>query len=499
VNYGGIGDQMSYTDVASVVAELANKVSYANTRWGATVFYVDSTVWSGGAPLLPAIWQQLQSMFPNCLFMPEESTDATYAYTAPYHDANQSNIWSSPSHRSLYPSAFAAINLGNTSMSQLSSGYAIVSGTTVTQASGANFATDGSWSGQTIYLNGKEYTVSSVSSPARLTLTSPAPPGVGVPWHVGALAGLVKAGMAYGDIYLYPGWFSEWQQPATAALFQEASLEENADNSTTAPPTININPVSSTVSGNVILSASTSANVVSVQYYLDSVALGGLQTTAPFSYTWNTTATANGPHTLTAVASTASNATATAAGILVTVSNASSGTGNSVTFLGQDTTTLGNWKDVYGNDGNYLGDMVDEAPSYATVSLIGVAQDMLNLWEYTDQRALQKPQYAYSPTERVESVFYAGRSFSVQVNSTNNQIIHRIALYFCDYLNQGESVTLEVLDGATKNVLNTQVLTSYTAGIYLVYNYTGNVTFVIKNNIQSPYAPWATVAAFFWG
>src|SRR5208283_5770430 len=129
------------------------------------------------------------------------------------------------SHRFLYPSAFAAINLGNTSMAELSSGYANVTGTTVTQVSGANFATDGSWSGQTIYLNGIAHTIQAVSSTTRLTLTSPAPLRLrqGVIWRVGALTGLVKAGMTYGDVYLYPGWYTVWQQPATAALWQEAN------------------------------------------------------------------------------------------------------------------------------------------------------------------------------------------------------------------------------------------------------------------------------------
>jgi hypothetical protein len=311
-----------------------------------------------------------------------------------------------------------------------------------------------------------------------------------------------------------PNYTYSWNTTATTngPYTLTAILTDNANSPTTstgvaltvsnqapAPPTISINSLNSTVSGNVNLSSTTSSNVVSVQYYLDNVALGGLQTTAPFSYTWNTETATNGLHTLTAVASTASNVSVTANGVQVTVSNTSSGTGNSVTFVGQDTTTLGNWKGVYGNDGNYLGDMVDESPSYASVSLIGLAQDMLNLWEYTDTRALLKPQYTYSPTERVESVFLAGQSFSVGVNSSSSQTSHRIALYFCDYLNQGESVTVQVLDGTTGNVLNTQVLTSYTAGVYLVYNYTGNITFVITNNIQSPYAPWATVAAFFWG
>jgi hypothetical protein len=219
---GTINDQTSYMDIASVVTELYTKAKYANTRWGATVFYVDSAVWSGGAPFLYQVWQQLQALLPNCLFFPEEWTNMTFGFAAPYADAHQGGVWSSASHRVLYPSAFAAINLGNTTPRESAAGFSNVDGLSVTLASGANFTTGSSWSGQTIYLDGIAYTIQSVISPSKLTLTSPGPKKSGVTWRVGVLAGLIKTGMASGDVYLYPGWFTDWQQAAASALWQEA-------------------------------------------------------------------------------------------------------------------------------------------------------------------------------------------------------------------------------------------------------------------------------------
>jgi hypothetical protein len=44
------------------------------------------------------------------------------------------------------------------------------------------------------------------------------------------------------------------------------------------------------------------------------------------------------------------------------------------------------------------------------------------------------------------------------------------------------------------------VFTDYTGGIYLVYNYVGNITFHVTNNYDPLTTnPNATVSAFFWG
>ena len=66
-------------------------------------------------------------------------------------------------------------------------------------------------------------------------------------------------------------------------------------------------PVSgSTVSGTVGVSASVGIvgflTVAGVQFKLDGADLGGQDTSAPYSVSWNTTSAANGTHTLTAVA-----------------------------------------------------------------------------------------------------------------------------------------------------------------------------------------------------
>jgi hypothetical protein len=90
------------------------------------------------------------------------------------------------------------------------------------------------------------------------------------------------------------------------------------------PPTISITaPTTSTVSGAVTVSATAGNNVAvaDVQFQLDGANLGPDLTTAPYSFSWDTTTTSDGTHTLTAVARDTSGNTATSAAVVVTVSN----------------------------------------------------------------------------------------------------------------------------------------------------------------------------------
>ena len=79
-----------------------------------------------------------------------------------------------------------------------------------------------------------------------------------------------------------------------------------------------------TVSGSVNVTATAADNVgvAGVQFKLDGANLGVEDTSSPYSVTWSTASTANGTHTLTAVARDAAGNTATAAAVSVTVSNA---------------------------------------------------------------------------------------------------------------------------------------------------------------------------------
>ena len=78
-----------------------------------------------------------------------------------------------------------------------------------------------------------------------------------------------------------------------------------------------------TVSATTTVTASASDNVgvAGVQFKLDGANLGAEDTASPYSLSWNTTATSNGSHALTAVARDAAGNQRTSAAVTVTVSN----------------------------------------------------------------------------------------------------------------------------------------------------------------------------------
>jgi hypothetical protein len=109
------------------------------------------------------------------------------------------------------------------------------------------------------------------------------------------------------------------------------SLSSTAGDAVTvdlAAPSVNITaPTSgSTVTGSAVTVSANSSDdvaVAGVQFKLDGVNLGTEDTTSPYSVAWNSTATSNGTHTLSAVARDASNKTTTSSSISVNVSNGS--------------------------------------------------------------------------------------------------------------------------------------------------------------------------------
>ena len=91
-----------------------------------------------------------------------------------------------------------------------------------------------------------------------------------------------------------------------------------------------------TVAGTVSVTATASDNVgvSGVQFRLDGGNLGAEDTAAPYSVSWNTTSTANGNHTLTAIARDAAGNQRTSAGVTVAVSNGSGATGIAAEYPG---------------------------------------------------------------------------------------------------------------------------------------------------------------------
>jgi hypothetical protein len=98
---------------AKVAEELIRKMRYAHDRWGATIFYVDSSVDAHGVTLDPTIMETAAAAMPDSLLIPEESTLRMYRTMAPFMTflfhgdvATDKNIYS------MYPQAFG-VNMVN--------------------------------------------------------------------------------------------------------------------------------------------------------------------------------------------------------------------------------------------------------------------------------------------------------------------------------------------------------------------------------------------------
>jgi hypothetical protein len=103
---------------------------------------------------------------------------------------------------------------------------------------------------------------------------------------------------------------------------------DNAAPPDTAPPTVSITSPANgaTVSGTIAVSASASddVGVAGVEFFLDGARRAD-DTTTPYSLSWDTTTTADGPHTLIAVARDAAGNRTTSGAVTVNVSNATGG------------------------------------------------------------------------------------------------------------------------------------------------------------------------------
>ncbi len=138
-------------------------------------------------------------------------------------------------------------------------------------------------------------------------------------------------------------------------------------------------------------------------------------------------------------------------------------------FVKQDSVTEGNWQGVYGADGFVvIGDLTSN-PSYVTPAATGEGQVA---WPNspTDIRALQK---ASNPASRIAGVWYTSTAFTVDLNITDNDT-HQIAVYCLDWDRAGRSETVAVTD-ANGAVLNSQSVTNFGGGVYLVWNVSGHV------------------------
>jgi pro-kumamolisin-like protein len=141
----------------------------------------------------------------------------------------------------------------------------------------------------------------------------------------------------------------------------------------------------------------------------------------------------------------------------------------SANFVAADTTTQGNWHGVYGLDGFSIANDSQSIPAYATFA---VQNAFTYTWvpSTTDPRALQNG----AGTDRLASTWYLSGTFTYDVNLTDGNP-HQFALYAVDWDLNGRTETVQIVDANTNAVLDTRTLSSFSNGVYLVWNVTGHV------------------------
>ena len=104
----GTARQVTLPD-SEITTNLARKMKYAHDRWGATIFYLDSTVEADGQTLPAEIIERAAATLPDSLLIPEESTTRMYRATAPFQTfLFHGDLSTKAEVRTIYPHAFSA-------------------------------------------------------------------------------------------------------------------------------------------------------------------------------------------------------------------------------------------------------------------------------------------------------------------------------------------------------------------------------------------------------
>jgi subtilisin family serine protease len=154
-------------------------------------------------------------------------------------------------------------------------------------------------------------------------------------------------------------------------------------------------------------------------------------------------------------------------------------------FVGTDTTTQGNWKTAYGSSGFDVSQDPSTndptLPSYATLNITG-GQNAIWASTTSDPRAPEEA--APGSTSRIAGAWYSPTTLSFNLSLSDGQS-HLLALYALDWggATNGDpaSERIDVINNATGTVLNSQSLTGFSNGEYLVWNVSGSITIRVTN------------------
>jgi hypothetical protein len=159
------------------------------------------------------------------------------------------------------------------------------------------------------------------------------------------------------------------------------------------------------------------------------------------------------------------------------------------TFLGTDTTTLGNWKGTYGSLGSVVvGDPSPNGQQYPNYylqhSTIGTTTQVSST-KSTNPLALLSA--ASGSTSGIAGYWSTTTTMDITLKIFGNPL--QVGLYFWDFDTSGQrSEQIQILNSSTGAVLDTETISNFATGEYLLWKLSGYVTIQITNLSGSPSA-----------
>ncbi len=289
----------TYLPDDQVAAQILRKMKFAHDRWGATLFYLDSTVETNGATLDASIFQQAAAALPDCLLIPEESTPKFYAYTAPFktflfHD----DLGTNASVYSFYPHAFSVNMINDVDAGKL--------------AAARSQLTNAVRRGDILlvhadYWQANNATVVQIYADAGSGTTQPTSPTTVVTTPPGVTTAPAPPSPVSSPVVAAPVPTTPVQSPASSGV------------AITRPASDAVLTGTVTVAGDLSVSLDAAGSYLMV----DGSEIGTRRVTAgPFVYPLDTTTLANGVHTLQLWAHDTGNNTVLSRAVQVTIENA---------------------------------------------------------------------------------------------------------------------------------------------------------------------------------
>jgi hypothetical protein len=141
-------------------------------------------------------------------------------------------------------------------------------------------------------------------------------------------------------------------------------------------------------------------------------------------------------------------------------------------YLGSDATTRGDWIGAYGSRGYSLAGDATSLPSGLVLQPDGAATHTWMSDAPNVPRALQRA----SGVGRQYSCYFtlAGPTMTFGV-SVPDSLTRRLSIYAVDADALGRRERLELIDSATGNVLDSRILENFAGGVYLSWEFSGNV------------------------